>query len=67
MRARKGCIYEEYTAKRYIRNVGLVKDRRFVAEIMVNRKRFRSTNYRSCENWLKRMLELYPYYELHKG
>lgn len=69
---RKGCIYSEITNAgsstlgRGVRgtNKRIMKSR-WVAEIMVNRKRyrFRSTNYDNVRWWLNTMIEKYSDYD----
>lgn len=45
----------------FVKGVGLVQRRRYVAEIMVmgKRYRFRSTNYYNCKWWLSQMVNRY--------
>lgn len=64
MRYRTGCVYEEYTYKRYVRGVGIDRRRRFVAEIKVRGRRYRcrSTNPANVRAWLQDMLNKYPTY-----
>lgn len=74
MRKRTGTIYVEVqrnTGKRrnssgnfgaqFVRGVGMVQRRRFVAEITVlgKRYRFRSTNYDNCRFWIEQMRNRY--------
>ena len=50
MRYRKGCIYEEYTYKRYVRGVGMYLRRRFVAEIQVAGKEVPMSEHESYQH-----------------
>lgn len=61
---RRGSIYSEMTNKgrystKYVRGAKPIRCFRWVAEIIINRKRhrMRSTNYNNCRRWLDDMIE----------